>query len=172
MFTSLLPIRYIVYAVLAATLMGGAFFGIARYNDYQQDIGAARVQLRWDAEKREQLEDAIQAQAAARAKERVLQAANQKVSQDYESLKQATATAVGALDDDRMRLQAALAAHRSPGDPTAGGKSDAATKDDILDGCVRAFAQVAGDAGRLSDQVTGLQKYVKDVVLNRTQKDK
>lgn len=43
--------KYVVDFLVIAVLVGLAAFGIHKYNSYQQDIGAARVQLAWDAQK-------------------------------------------------------------------------------------------------------------------------
>ena len=74
--------------------------------------GSADVQSVFDAYKTKDMEQAMAAQVLRQAKESAMSAANEKVNQDYESLKSATATAVRSLDRDRMRLQTQLAAYR------------------------------------------------------------
>jgi hypothetical protein len=42
------PYKYVVDFLVIAVLVGLAAFGVHKYNVYQQDIGAARVQDQWD----------------------------------------------------------------------------------------------------------------------------
>lgn len=42
------PYKYVVDFLVIAILVGAAAFGIHKYNTYQQDIGASRVQAEWD----------------------------------------------------------------------------------------------------------------------------
>lgn len=42
------PYKYVVDFLAIAALVGIAAFGLHKYNTYQQDIGAARVQDQWD----------------------------------------------------------------------------------------------------------------------------
>jgi hypothetical protein len=42
------PYKYVVDFLVIASLVGLAAFGVHKYNSYQQDIGAARVQDQWD----------------------------------------------------------------------------------------------------------------------------
>jgi hypothetical protein len=130
------------------------------------ESGRAEVQQLFDAYKLQTIEQAMTEQVLRQAKESAMSAANAKVSADYESLKVATGVAVSALDRDRMRLQAALAAYRgsAPGDPQAGLPTDGNPEVGILSECIDSFAALAKDADALSNQVTGLQGYVRDVV--------
>ena len=127
-------------------------------------IGGNSVQVTFDAYKNQQVLDTLAAERAARAKEQSLQVANQKVSQNYETLKTATATAVGALDADRLRLQAALAARSVPGDPGASPSADASPEVRILGECIDRRSEVAKDAQAVTDKLIGLQDYVRRVV--------
>ena len=97
----------------------------------------------------------------------VMRTTNEKVTADYESLKTATATAVRALDADRMRTLSALAAARhsaAPSDPATGLPADASSEDRVLAECLNRYEEVAGDADGLSNQVKALQDYVHRVV--------
>jgi hypothetical protein len=127
--------------------------------------GKAEVQALFDKYRADQAELALRAQVDKQSKEAAMQAQNQKVTENYESLKDATRLAVGALDADRMRLQAALAAYRhsTPGDPGAGLPADASPADGILAQCIDRYAAVAGSADQLADQVVALQSYVRTV---------
>jgi len=130
------------------------------------ESGRSEVQSLFDAFRMQTLEQAMAAQVERQAQESAMSAKNQKVTADYVSLQTATGVAVRALDADRMRLQAIIAASRhSPGpDPGAGLPADDAAQVGVLAECIDSFAALAGDADRLADQVTGLQAYVARVV--------
>jgi len=128
-------------------------------------LGQKSVQVEFDAYKNQQVLDRLAAEQAAREKEHSMLTANQKVSQNYESLKVATATAVSALDADRLQLQSSIAAARGAScDPKAGPATDATPEDIVLGQCLQRYEAVAGDAKVLADQVIGLQEYVTKVV--------
>ena len=127
-------------------------------------MGEAHTQAAFDAYVNQQAQNELIAEETARVKEHAMQTANQKVSQNYESLKTATGTAVSALDADRLRLQSAFAASAASCDTGTRPGADASPKDDILDRCLERYEGVAGDAKKLSDQVIGLQEYVRTVV--------
>ena len=129
--------------------------------------GRAEVQSLFDAYKSQSIEQAMAAQVAANAKEHAMTLANEKVTDEYESLKTATSTAVRALDSDRVRLQEALRAARNraaPGDTQAPPGPDATPESRILGECLQRYESVAGDAQALSDTVKALQDYVRNVV--------
>lgn len=128
--------------------------------------GKAAVQSQFDAYKAKDAEQALAAQIERQAKESAMQSANLKVSQDYESLKSATATAVGALDRDRMRLQAALAAYRGATgkDSGTGLQIDDSAIVGSFSECIDRYSALATESDRLADQVIGLQAYVDGVV--------
>ena len=128
--------------------------------------GKAEVQSVFDAYKTQDLEQALAAQAAQTLKEQAMQAANTKVSENYESLKTATATAVRALDADRMRLQNTIASYRrTTGSDTAPSSGiDGAAQIDVLAGCIDRRVEVAKDAAKDADTLKALQEYVSNVV--------
>lgn len=51
MFSFLNPYKYVIDALVLAIVVGALAFGIHKYNTYQQDIGEARVQAQWTAQK-------------------------------------------------------------------------------------------------------------------------
>jgi len=113
------------------------------------------------AYKAEQTQLQLDAEVKARAKETELINTNQKVTENYESLKTATATAVGALDAERVRLMSRLAAASgAPKDSGTGLVLNAPPQDRIRDQCLGRYEEVAGDAQALSDQVVALQSYI------------
>ena len=139
-----------------------AWFGYTMYKKGQEN-----VQVEFDMYKNQQILNALNAENVARAKERVLQSTNDKVTKDYENLKTATAVAVSALDADRMRLQSTLAASHStaPKDSSTGAGIIESPEDGVLTECLARYEEVAGDADALSNQVKALQDYINKVVL-------
>ena len=159
------------YLLLAAivSLVGALLYG---EHDGRQ-TGAEQERLIWTTKMNARLAEAnakiLALENAARDKEHAMQTANEKVIQDYESLKTATATAVSALDADRVRLQQALSRARSgnsaaPANPQAGLPPDAAPESRILSECLARYEAVAGDADELSNGLKALQDYVNNVV--------
>jgi hypothetical protein len=127
--------------------------------------GQAQGRAELNAYKLAQTQAALAAQEAARAREKTMQLNNQKVTANYESLKTATATAVVALDRDRLQLMSDLAfARAAPVDSGSGLRSAPTTESIILAGCLQRYEEVAGDAQALSNQVRGLQGYVSRVL--------
>lgn len=128
--------------------------------------GQESVQVDFDKYMIQQTKVVLDAQTAAREKEHSMEVENEKVTHDYESLKAATATAVGALDTERLRLQSVIASTHSgaTSDPKAGPVADATPEDGVLGECLQRYEAVAGDAQALSDNTTGLQNYVNGVV--------
>ena len=145
-----------------------AFAAALAFGSYQcVQFGKNSVQVQFDMYKNQQILNTLAAEVAARAKEHAMQDTNLKVTDNYETLKTATATAVKSLDADRMRLQSALAAASGSTAPVytgAGLKPDASPESRILSGCLSRYEEVAGDADQLSDQVVALQDYINRVV--------
>lgn len=100
---------------------------------------------------------------AARAKEQSLQLTNEKVTHDYQALKHTSATTAAAAKSERVRLLAALAARAATTDSTTGPRADADPTERVLRESVERYQEVAGDADKLADVVTGLQAYVRGV---------
>jgi Protein of unknown function (DUF2514) len=145
--------------LLVFLALGEIAFGWKMYK-----MGGNSVQVEFDTYKNQQALDTLAAEKAARVKEQSLQVANHKVSENYESLKTATATAVGALDAERMRLQSALAASSASGDTSAITGTDGSSKDYILSRCLERYEAVARDAAAVADKAVGLQDYIRNVV--------
>jgi hypothetical protein len=154
-----LLLNWRVWAVLLICL-GEAAFGWKCYVS-----GKHEVQTQFDAYIASETKAALAAEEAARVREHDLQTAKQKVDVNYANLKTATATAVGALDADRMSLQSELAAaRRAAGDSKTGPGIDAAAEDNVLSRCTERYTTVAGEAKAQSDKIIGLQDYVNNVV--------
>jgi hypothetical protein len=153
-----------IYVALAF-MVAEAFAGWKLHN-MGYESGRAEVQGMFDSYRATVVEQAMAAQAERTVKEQAMQAANSKVSSDYESLKVATGVAVRALDADRMRLQAALSAsrHTAPSDPGAGLPPDDSAQVGVLAECIDRYAAVASEADSTSDTLKALQDYVRKVV--------
>lgn len=96
-----------------------------------------------------------------------LKAQNKEVMDQYESLKTAAGTAIGALDADRMRTLSALRAARhsaAPIDTGTGLPTDATPQDLVLGECLAKYEEVAGDAQQTAVALIALQAYVSKVV--------
>jgi len=150
---------------LALAIAAGISWAGYRLHHAGYESGRAEVQGQFDAYRNKAMEQALAAQAERQAQESAMQAANTKVSKDYESLKTATAVAVSALDADRMRLQAALAAYRSAtgSDSGAGLPPDDSAATGVLSACIDQYAGVVSDFDREADKLRGLQAYVSAV---------
>ena len=149
----------LIFAVVEAT--AGYKLHHAGYLEGKTEVGREFSAYRETA-----LQTALAAQAASVAKERAMETANLKVTENYESLKTATSTAVRALDSDRLRLQAALASRSrpTPGDPAAVTGTAQTPEVGILSECLQRYEAVASDADTISDQLKALQDYVNNVV--------
>ena len=130
------------------------------------ETGRAEVQAEFTLFKEQALEAAMAAQAERTAAEKRMADANQKVTENYESLKDATAVAVRALDADRVRLQATLAAYRGATgkDPAPGACIDGDALVRSFSECVDRYSAVASELDQTSDTLKALQAYVRDVV--------
>jgi len=128
--------------------------------------GSADVQSVFDAYKTKDIEQAMAAQVLRQEQEASMQAKNKEVTENYVSLQVATNTAVLALDRDRMRLQAALAAYRNTTgqDSGAGLQVDDSALVGSFSECIDRYSTLAKEFDAASDQLIGLQAYVDGVV--------
>ncbi|NVN99292.1 MAG: hypothetical protein HXX17_08210 [Geobacteraceae bacterium] len=129
------------------------------------ELGGEHARTELAQYKEQQAQDALKAEADARAKETAMRAANDRVKANYESLKTATATAVGAVDADRLRLQEALTSSDPTANPSARAcADDAARTRTVVRACATALQKLAGAADATEDQLVGLQEYVTKVL--------
>lgn len=106
--------------------------------------------------------DAIEAAAET---ERLRNASNIRVTDDYRKKAQTAAVSAAGLRTERDRLLAELA-DRAPADPAAGpGTDEAAATASALGECVTEYSAVAQVADQLATQTAGLQSYVGQVCL-------
>ena len=126
--------------------------------------GGLSKQVDFDRYVAEQQTDHIAALADARAREQTLQLAKQKAENDYQAIKKKSADSALSAESERVLLVAALdAANSTRADTTTGGGTDAAHRDIVLRESITEYQTLARDADRISDQLTGLQDYVKGV---------
>lgn len=126
--------------------------------------GGLSKQVEFDAYVSEQQTAHVAALNAARTTEQTLQLAKMKAENEYQALKRRSADAAVGTESERMLLLAALDTARAAApNTTTGGGADASPTERVLRASLAEYAQVAGSADRLSDQVTGLQDYVRGV---------
>jgi len=128
--------------------------------------GKASVQSQFDAYKAKDAEQALAAQIERQTQESAMSAKNKEVTANYVSLQAATATAVGALDRDRMRLQAALAAYRGATgkDSGTGLQIDDSAIVGSFSECINRYSTVASQLDKEADRLKALQEYVTKVI--------
>jgi hypothetical protein len=148
------PWKYLAYAAIAAALIGGATYGVHRYNDGLREEGRAQVQAKWDAD-REAQKDAALRQAAANAQETQRRLLAQKEAQDAHdkdvaAARAAAARAAAAAASLRQQLTAfTAAAGRTTGHPAAAGDGPPAA--DALDLLAQLFSRADDEAGVLAE---------------------
>jgi hypothetical protein len=126
--------------------------------------GGLSKQVEFDAYVSDQQAAHIAALKDARAKEQTLQLANSKVQSDYQALKRKSADSAYGAESERLLLLAALdAARAAVPNSTPGSGADASPTERVLRESVGRYEALARDADKLSDQVTGLQGYVRSV---------
>lgn len=174
--------------LIAAVLALGAVFAVQGWQAHihaQGDAaGAARVQQQWDADTARRDADTLAAHLVAqqqlRQREAALQKETERIAHET-AQREAQLRAAGAAADARVRslhttiaqLNANAAAladlpGTSTGACTATQHDAAATARTALGACSQRYAAVAGAADQLTDQVTGLQDYVRAVVQAQT----
>lgn len=143
-----------------------AVIGLAVSHWFAYHQGGLSKQVDFDKYVAEQQTAQIAALEAARATEQTLQLAKQKAEYAYQDLKKKSADAALGAESERVLLLSAIDAARSTGaNPAPDSGIDADTGKGILRESLGRYAEVAEIADRLSDQVTGLQDYVKGVCL-------
>jgi len=143
-----------------------AAIGLAVSHWFAYHQGGLSKQVELDKYVAEQQTAQIAELNSARAREQELQLAKQKAEYAYQDLKKKSADAALGAESERVLLLAAIDAARGATEDTVPGSGiDADPAQGILRESIGRYAEVAGIADRLSDQVTGLQDYVKGVCL-------
>ena len=124
--------------------------------------GSARVQQKFDAAIAKHDADALEASESARLKEKNSQRALEKIRNDYTKEKTARVAANLAIDDGLRKLETALGGGATSGNPASpGGITGAGTEGQLLGQCAGEYRNMAGEAQRLKEKLTGLQDYAK-----------
>lgn len=153
--------------ILAAGL---AVLAASHFTAYK--VGRGSVMAAWNKEKAELTAKALEAEKAARAKEKQLLSQRQQVEAKYAEEKRKAAAAASGAQSELDRLRDALAATNTcpaPSDPSAAGRAAGASRleSDLLGRCAQALTDLAAEADGLEARLVGLQTYVKDVCLKR-----
>ena len=117
--------KYVVDFLVIAALVGLAAVGIHKYNAYQQDIGEARIQSRWDAETLARQQAQAKAIADEAAKTKALQTAidtqRSQANAQINALNTSLASAIAGLRERPARPGAGdLPQHPGPGEGCTG----------------------------------------------------
>ena len=143
--------------VLASSLV---FAGIGGYK-----YGKNTVQQEFDAYKTTQVQQAFKQQELNTLKEQQLQDSTTKVTNDYSAKVTSTSSSIADLARLRHNLTASPSGVVPQASP-ASGVPDGDAKDWVLAECRDRRDELAGEAQQLSDQVSGLQSYIKGVTTN------
>lgn len=122
--------------------------------------GKAAVRVEWDKERAEQMADALKADQANRVKETALNAANQKVANDYITQKKKL-VAAAAISDGKLRefTAAAVDSAASGLAGTDGGSDD--PRDALLAQCGFTASRLDDYAKEVAAKAIALQEYAK-----------
>lgn len=119
---------------------------------------------------REQIERLEKKTAEYRSREQALVQEKYNAEVRYEQIRKRTRAADAGMHDELGRLRDELTATNLPGsaaDSSAGAGTDGTTIERELFGdCAARYAGLAEEAGRIRDQVIGLQEYVAGVCNN------
>lgn len=153
-----------VYTHVAAAITAAVFAGWGTWQ-----VQAWRYDSRMAVMQQAHAESLQKAEEFARARERTLAQARQKVEENYAQEKRKAAVAASRartqLDGLRDELAANDAAQASA-DPAATCRADAgALERELLGQCAAALFGMASEADRLATQVLGLQGFVRNVCL-------
>ena len=160
------------YTHVAAGLLGAAVaaLGVWQVQDWRYNARIAQMQQAHTASLNAIAADALEKQQSALAKLQELNAAKQKVEQDYALEKRKAAVAARSaraeLDGLRQELYAlppADPATSLQAAPTPGRVDGATVERQLLGECATTLVAVAAEADLLAAQLVGLQSYVRDV---------
>ena len=160
-------------ALAAAALVGALLLGVRSCQEYYREQGREEVRTEWSsADNQRELEErqaVIDKQRAERAEEQRM--AREKEKKDHEQAQRekrlldravaAEHTADG-LRGTIARLDTESRARRAEGTCAAAEREadDAATARGLLGACAGRYTELAAEAGRLADQVMGLQDHI------------
>lgn len=161
-----------IYTHVAAGLLGAAVaaLGVWQVQDWRYNTRIAQMQQAHTASLKVISDAALAQQKDALVKLQELNAAKQKVEQDYALEKRKAAVAARSARAELDGLRQELYAIPAP-DPAASlhaaptpGRVDGATIErQLLGECATTLVAVAAEADLLAAQLVGLQSYVRDV---------
>ena len=133
-------------------------------NGFSYKAGRAAVRVEWDKERAETVAAALVASQAARTMEQVLNTANQKVTNDYNTQKKLRA-ADAVVSAGKLRdLQLALG-DPSGTDTAADARDYGDPRSNIVAGCASTVIVLDQAVKRLADQTAALQRYTVEMRL-------
>lgn len=135
------PYKYVVDFLVIAALVCLAAFGVHKYNSYQQDIGAARVQDQWD-------KAVLLAKDAQRQREIQFQKEKDDAIAQAAKNAQVSAAAASAATQSGRVLQSTIEAilARSGTDSADANRRYTAALATVLTECTSAYREMAKDA--------------------------
>ena len=129
--------------------------------------GGKSVQAEWDAQTLALTQKALEAEAANRAKEQVLQTKVRSVSNAYAKEKAAHAVSVAASADSLRDLQSTLDSAASKSSTCTSRTDDLARARQVVGQCSKALQELADIADTGEARLIGLQNYVRSVGLDK-----
>jgi hypothetical protein len=125
-------------------------------------LGKDSEQSAFDAYKNKVTQQALQQQQQAILKESQLESSTTKVTNDYATKVTSTSSAISDLA--RLRHNQSPPSSILPSNSPATSSPSGTPEDGVLAECRDRRDELAGEAQQLSDQVTGLQAYIKGVL--------
>lgn len=147
-----------------------AVLGATHFTAYR--TGRAHVRALWDKERAELTAKALEAEQAARKKEKALATQRQEVEKRYVDEKRKAAAAAAASQSalDGLRNELATAPSGQACRDTAAAEraaGGARLERELLGACASALTDLAAEADRLEARIVGLHQYVKQVCLKQ-----
>lgn len=156
-------IPWLRMAVLAAVLAALAAAGMA-VRSHLIGVGEARVQARWDAQIAVDRDETLRLERERTAEQLVKFRNSERITDEQSTREAATRQRIAAGNAVADSLRSTIAAlnqrevSASAGDARAGAfAQSAATARELFGACTERYRDLAAEADRLRDQVTGLQ---------------
>jgi hypothetical protein len=163
------PYKYVVDALVFLVLVGGIALGLHKYNTYEQDIGASRVQALWDADKLLQQQRALTEIAKNEAKEQAFQTTLGNLTNAYIKDKAdhhaSAVAAANSLRDLQDELNAANRGAAAGVAAAAGGANDPSVLRQVVGECAAVVQKMADAADATEDKLKGLQAWIAAALL-------
>ena len=145
-------------------------FALAASHWFMYGAGKTAVQSKWNEETARQIQTALKAEQAARAREQALVAQRSELETRYaQEKRKSDAAAAGAKSElERLRAEIKAANGRSAGsNPAAPGRAHGSSAfPELLAECAGALVDLGQEADRIKGIAGGLQDYAKNVCRN------